>query len=218
VTVLTVTPYLDYFFITAIVTWLLASYFLFSFFGRLKKLRLIAAIRKLLSLIFFSSIAGFTSLILISTRGYQALTDEQKIAFIHITPNSQQGFVAEMTFANGERETYVVQGDEIMIEANILKWKSWTNVLGLTTAYRLDRIRGRYSNLQDERNRPPSVYSIQTTSDIDLADWRSGYQQLSFLLDVEQGAASYVSAKQEKQLELMVTTSGLLLREVKRIE
>ncbi len=207
-----VSPYLDYFLITAIVSGLIASYFLLSFVARLSKLRLIAATRKLLSLILFSAVAGF---ILVSTSGYQALTFEQSAALIHIIPQAQQSFIAEITFADGRRVSYLLQGDEIMLEANILKWKSWTNLLGLTTAFRLDRVRGRYSDLEDEKTRPQSVYSIRGPVKADLADWRGDYKQFAFLLDVEHGSASYVSAKQEKHLQLMVTTNGLLLREIK---
>jgi len=215
VTISALSPTLDYFLITAIVSGLIASYFLLSLVARLRKLRLIAATRKLISLILFSAVAAFTSLILISTRGYQALTFEQSAALIHIIPQQQQHFIAKIKFTDGRRVSYQLQGDEIMIEANILKWKSWTSLLGLKTAFRLDRIRGRYSHLEDEKSRPLSVYSIRGPVKTDLADWRADYHQIAFLVDVEHGSASYVSAKQEKNLQLMVTTSGLLLREIK---
>ncbi|MDQ7049400.1 MAG: hypothetical protein Q9M92_07600 [Enterobacterales bacterium] len=213
-TISAVSPYLDYFLIIAIVSGFIASYFLLSFVARLRRLRLIAAMGKLLSLILFSAVTGFTSLILISTRGYQALTFEQSAALIHIIPQSPQMFVAEITLSDGRIERYLLKGDEIMIEANILKWKSWANMLGLNTAFRLDRVRGRYSNLEDERSRPLSVYSMRGSVKVDLADWRGDYKKFAFLLDVEHGSASYVSAKQEKHLQLMVTSSGLLLREI----
>ncbi len=209
-----ISPHLDYFLIAAIVAGLVSFYQGFSLLARLKKGRLIAATRKTINLIFFLAISGLASLIILTTRGYEALTHEQSVAVIQITPLSEQNFVAQIEFADGRSETYHLQGDEIMFEANILKWKAWTNLFGFTTAYRLDRVRGRYQTLQDEQNRSPSVYSIRGSDHSDLADWRKNYQVLSYILDVEHGSASYVSARENKTLELMVTNSGLMLREI----
>jgi hypothetical protein len=45
---------------------------------------------------------------------------------------------------DGERETFVLDGDEWQLDARVLKWHGAATLLGLDTGYRLDRIGGRY--------------------------------------------------------------------------
>jgi len=40
--------------------------------------------------------------------------------------------------------TYPISGDEIYVDARILKWHALANLLGLSTAYELDRVGGRF--------------------------------------------------------------------------
>ncbi len=99
-----------------------------------------------------------------------------------------------------------------MFEAKVLKWKPWANVLGLETAYRMDRVRGRFKDIDDEQNQQSTIFALGEHSDLDLSKWRKEYQQLSYLLDVEHGSASYVSVEEIQYFDLMMTTNGLLLR------
>ena len=48
----------------------------------------------------------------------------------------------------GQTRKFTVHGDEWRIDARVLKWKPWANVLGLDTQYRLDRLSGRYESTQ----------------------------------------------------------------------
>jgi len=61
-----------------------------------------------------------------------------------------------------------------MIEGEILKWQNWLNFLGLSTRYRLTRLRGRYLNVEAEINKPRSVYSLVAQENNPL--WRHLYQ------------------------------------------
>jgi len=208
-----VTEYLNYILVASIVTGLFSIYFLISFFSKISKRKLIGSTRKLFGLFLFSIVTGFLSLIIIGTKGYQALTHEALAATITITPTQEQHFIARIVYPDGYSEIFNLVGDEVMFEANILKWKPWSNVLGLKTAYRLDRIRGRFINIEQEKNAQPTLFDVNTTGKSDIADWREDYQHLSILVDVEHGSASYVSAKQSRVYELFVTTNGLLFRE-----
>ena len=41
-------------------------------------------------------------------------------------------------------------GDQIYVDAHILKWTPAANLIGLHTAYELDRVAGRYDNIEQE--------------------------------------------------------------------
>lgn len=207
-----VSDYLNYLLVVSVMTGGISVYYLFSFILRIKKLKLISSSRKLVGVLFFSLMTAALSFFLIGVQGYQALTYETHIASVVVIPKGKQIFIARMDFPDGSSKRFELAGDEVMVEASILKWKPWSNIIGLKTAYRLDRIRGRYQEISDEQSNMPTLYLIQKDDDMDIADWRKQYDYLSVLLDVEHGSASYVSAKEKRVFELVVTTSGLLLR------
>jgi len=141
----------------AAITGLLSIYYLFSLLFKLKRLRLISAVSRLFSLLVFSVVTAALSIIILGTEGYKALTKEEKVARVVISPVSEQEFHARLIFLDGSEQVFSLSGDEFVIDAYVLKWKSWTNLLGLHTAYRLDRIAGRYQSLTDEKDKPRSV-------------------------------------------------------------
>lgn len=208
----TVTEFINYIMLAAAIAGMLSIYYFSSFCVRIKRKQPLNSLRKLLGLAVFSMTTGFFSLIVIGTQGYQALTHEILAATITITPTSEQKFIARVVYPDGYSESYSLRGDEVMLEANILKWKPWSTILGLKTAYRLDRIRGRFKDISQEQAYSPTVYQIFPADESNIAEWRNEFKHLSFLVDVEHGSASYVDASQSQVYQLFVTTDSLLLR------
>jgi hypothetical protein len=106
----------------------------------------------------------------------------------------------------------VLSGDELYVDAHILKWKPIANLLGLHTQYELDRVAGRYRRLEDEIGRERAVFSLGRAKPLDMFSLRRRYAFLEPLLDVEYGSASFVPADRSTEWELRVSTSGLLFR------
>ena len=84
-------------------------------------------------------------------------------------------------------------------------------MLGLQTSYRLDRISGRYRALAQENTAPRTVYALGTPAIVDLVALGSRLPLADFF-DAEYGSATYVPVEGPGELELKVTTSGLILR------
>ena len=202
--------------ITAAVFAILSVFSMFNLFQKVRRRRTSKSVMELLKLATFSSIMLITGFIAIGTVGYQALTHEDVVAIIRITPTGHQQFKANITRHGETTKTFYLLGDQFLADAKILKWKPWVNLLGLHTAYRLDRVMGRYVDVNDEQSKPRTVFQMNNRQDNDIATWRQQYSGLSFLLDVEHGSASHVNASQSGKYELIVTTSGLLIRPQKR--
>ena len=147
-------------------------------------------------------------------QGYRALTREEVAARISITPLAPQRFEARVTLADGRQERFDLAGDEVYVDAQILKWKPSANLLGLHTAYELDRIAGRYRDIARERDGVRTVHSLGSPKAFDLFELRNRYALLAPLVDAEYGSATFVPAAQPKEIEIRVSTSGLLVREV----
>lgn len=150
----------------------------------------------------------------LGVQGYAALTRETLAATITVNPSGLQRFDARVKFPDGREAAYVVAGDELYIDAHILKWKPLANVLGLHTAYELDRIAGRYRSAEQEQKALRTVYPLGKPQLVDLFALRSRYAWLSPLVDAEYGSASFVPVTKPAELEVRVSSTGLVIRAV----
>jgi len=157
-----------------------------------------------------------TSLLLatfsVSIHGYRALTREEIAATVRTLPIGPRHFRASMTYPDGSEETFDLRGDAIYVDAHILKWQPWVNLLGLHTAYELDRVAGRYDELADERGAARTVFALGRLKPFDLFDIARRFPRLSVLVDAEYGSATFVAARGPAAYEILVSTTGLLAR------
>ena len=150
----------------------------------------------------------------IGVQGYRALTREDVAARVLVWPAGPQRFTAAIRFAGGREASYPLAGDEIYIDARILKWHPLANLLGLHTAYELDRVGGRYRAIEQERDAPRTLHKLSSEKIVDLFGLRKRYVALAPLLDAEYGSAAFVPVTEPAELEVRVTTTGLLIRQV----
>jgi hypothetical protein len=169
--------------------------------------------RLLLALVFFAAGAACGA-IAVGIRGYRALTHEEVAAVVRTEPLGAQRFQAQFLFPDGSIATYTLAGDELYVDAHILKWQPWVNVLGLNTAYELDRVAGRYHDLAQEQQQPRTVYSLAPERRVNLFNLRRRYALLRPLLDAEYGSATFAAADSPAQYEVRVSTTGLLIRKL----
>lgn len=167
--------------------------------------------RLMWSVMFFAVGLGFGSMAL-GIQGYRALTQETVAAVVRTEPAGPKRFQAWFRFPDGREVSYTLSGDQLYVDAHILKWNPMVNVLGLHTAYELDRIAGRYQDLTQEQQQPRTVHSLAPARKVDLFDLRQRYAVLSPLLDAEYGSATFAAAESPAQFEIRVSTTGLLIR------
>ena len=63
---------------------------------------------------------------------------------------------------------FVLSGDEWQLDARVLKWKGWANLFGLDAQYRLERVSGRYRDIEQERTGERTVYALAENPGLDL--------------------------------------------------
>jgi hypothetical protein len=171
----------------------------------------------------FLSLGLLCGAITVGIRGYRALTQEVVAATITTEPivDSPQHFRATVTLADGSLHMFNLAGDAVYVDAHILKWKPIGNLLGLQTAYELDRIAGRYQAIGDEQTRERTVYSLAATKPFDAFDLARRYWVLRPFVDAEYGSATFIGATAGRggragrgggTYEVRVSTTGLLVR------
>lgn len=180
----------------------------------LRRARLLRFAGRSLFGLLFLALGALASTIAVGVQGYRGLTREEIAAQIEVTPLGAQRFRATFRYPDGRQATYDLAGDEIYVDAHILKWKPVVNFLGLHTAYELDRVAGRYHAINEERDGARTVHSLGRERPVDLYGLRRRHEFLAPLLDAEYGSATFVPVTRPAAFELRVSTTGLLIREM----
>lgn len=169
------------------------------------------AFHGLSALVFFlaAACAGLLGFNLLS---YERLTHEQHALEARFTRVGEQQFDALLTYPSGVTQRYALRGDEWQIDARLLKWRGITNVLGFDTAYRLERIAGRYSDIDRERASPRTVYALHPPEGVDVWSLLRSYHDYVPWADALYGSATYAPIADGAAYEVEVSQDGLIAR------
>ena len=195
---------------------LLSLIFFIATAASLRKKELFSSAFRFVLALFALSLAGLFGMIVIANTGYRALIYEEIAAVVKTEPTGGKGFTAHFLFSDGHEESYKLVGDALYVDAHILKWKPIVNILGLHTAYELDRVAGRYMDLKEERESIRTVFLLSRDKPVDMFNLRQRYSLLKPLLDAEYGSASFINSDKPAYFEIRVSTTGLLIRKIGR--
>jgi hypothetical protein len=162
----------------------------------------------------------------LDTQTYSRLTYERPVATLalHRTGDDQfDATVAEAdmvapSFALGAAytppasKTYPLKGDEWRIEARVLKWNSWANMLGLDARYRLERLSGEYTDTALEQNVRRSTYDLRPADDYGALTRLCARLHRARLVDTVYGSAALMPMADGAQYSLAMTQTGLIAR------
>ncbi len=204
------------FYISAVIFGVMGIVLIFAGIAAIVRVKPLKFTIRMLTGLLLLTLGALAAAIAAGMQGYMALTREEVAARITVNPIGAQRFSAIIRFPGNREETFELAGDEIYIDARIIKWKPLVNVFGLHTAYELDRIGGRYQSIEDESSAVRTVYSLGRQKAVDLFGLRGRYDFLSVLLDAEYGSATFLQVTRPAELEVRVSTSGLLMREAER--
>ncbi len=159
-------------------------------------------------------LAGLLSLsIALNLYSYDRLTFEQTIAVLRFKQLDKQQFQANISYQNTDQsDSYLINGDEWQIDARVIKWHGWAQLLGLNAQYRLERISGRYSDIEEEREKTRSVYSLSPKDDIDYWKLINDYKKCLPWIDAYYGSATYLPMSDNASYSLSLTQTGLIAR------
>ncbi|HYL44072.1 MAG TPA: hypothetical protein VEU97_11850 [Ktedonobacteraceae bacterium] len=145
---------------------------------------------------------------------YLGLTGDIKVARVHATSlaNVQHEMSVDLTLydKNGHpssEQTYLVNGDEWMLQGDIIKFPTWLNVLGLHSSYKLTRLEGRFDVPDLERHATHTVVDLNGGDD----NFFKTVQEQAWVSPIVQGAygnAVFLGAD-GKTYDVFVSQTGL---------
>lgn len=188
---------------------------------------LVAGIRRFLhgklmaaSLQSLSGISLFlTGLLLLSISinfySYERLTYEREIAELSFEQLADQRYRVKIVYqTKNKTDEYLINGDEWQIDARVIKWRGWAQLLGLDAQYRLERISGRYSDIDEELNQSRTAYSLNAKDEVDYWKLINQYKKYIPWIDAYYGSAAYLPMSDNAKYALSLTQSGLIARPV----
>ncbi|MCK5669652.1 MAG: cation/multidrug efflux pump [Gammaproteobacteria bacterium] len=146
---------------------------------------------------------------------YSRIIHEQDVAEIVFAEISPQYYSATLYSGNERRSAkYIIKGDEWQLDARIIKWKSPVYLAGLDPLYRLERISGRYSNIQEEKTGIRTVYSLTENQGLDIWSIMKKYPSWIPWIDAYYGSATYLPMSDKARFKITLSQTGLLARPV----
>ena len=161
------------------------------------------------------AIGGVLFIAALNLHTYARLTYEQPVAELVFERASPQHYRVTLTeVPSGEMQTLVLAGDEWQLDARVLKWRGWANVLGLNAQYRLERLSGRYRDIEQERHDQRTVYELSENPGADIWQLRQRYPKWFTFVDAIYGSATYMPMADGARYEVSMTQTGLVARAV----
>jgi len=180
---------------------------------RLLRARVLAAVGSGVTGALLLAVAALLFIVSLNLHTYSRLTHEEPVAEIVFEKREPQRFRATLSQArSGEMQTFVLAGDEWQLDARVLRWRGWANLLGLDAQYRLERIAGRYRDIEQERNDLRTVYTLAENPGLDL--WRLAGELPRWMtfVDAVYGSATYLPMADAARYEISMSQSGLVAR------
>ncbi len=145
---------------------------------------------------------------------YHRLGNEAMIAQLRFERLGTQHYRAHLISLDmpGVGHTYEIRGDQWQLDAEFMKIKPWANVLGVDALYRLDRLQGRYRDINQQNASVPVAYELSPRQGNWLSRFMGSWDWLVLVADAEYGSATYASIDTDTLYTVYRTQSGLITR------
>jgi hypothetical protein len=191
---------------------LFALLFFVAAIRRMRRRRVLGGMAHGAAALIFLLAAVCAVLVGTNLRTYQRLAFEQPAGELQLAKDGDRQFDAVLTYPDGRHASFPLSGDEWQVDARVLKWHAFANLVGFDAAYRLERISGRYTRLEDERNLPRTVYDLHEPGRIDPWELVHRYRSWVPWLDALYGSATFLPMADGALYEIKVSQSGLVAR------
>jgi len=168
----------------------------------------------------FLLLSSSTFLLASNLYTYQRLVYEQVVAEITFQQLDEQEYRTELKALDSDFQRVVnLKGDEWQLDSQVLTWQGVATLFGLDANYRLHRISGRYTDIDEEQNRPRSVFSLLDKESalienekFDLWQIAHKYQQWLRWVDASYGSAVYLPMTDGAKYQVAISRTGMIAR------
>ena len=193
---------------------LIALYFLFSMFRHARRRRPVRATGSLAGGVASGAVGGASIMLAFSYYGYGRLLDEQLVSRIEFSQAAPGEYVARLMIDGQADRLFTLRGDEWQMDARVINWKPPATLLGLDPIYQLDRLSGRYADIDEERTSMRTVHALSDELAFDVWHVARRFPVLMPGVDAYYGTATYVPMADRARFEVTMTRTALIARPV----
>lgn len=179
---------------------------------RLTDLRFVSGSILILSAALVLTLGIAAALAAASLRTYNRLTHEQEAARVAMRQIAPKHYALSVQPTGVRAQSYEILGDEWQIDARLLKWRPIATIAGFDTVYRLERLSGRYSDLNEERTAKRTVHGLAERAPVDFWVFLRRYNDYLPFGDALYGSAAFVPMADGAEYAVTVSSTGLVVR------
>lgn len=195
---------------------LLGLWFFLVGIGRIFRGKLIGGGMRTVGGGMFLALGAAVGLLGLNILTYTRLSAEQPMAtvtFRSADGSDSQAFVAKVTTPDGKSQEYPIQGDRWRLDARVVKWQPWANVIGLDAQGRLERISGDYNSVADVNSKVGSAASLaEAPLGVDMVSIIKDAQSVLPVFDTVFGSSVYMPMTSGAEYKVTLSQSGLVAR------
>lgn len=154
-------------------------------------------------------LVGLYSLVIaVNLTGYRSLAGMQTVATISTQREGDQVWRVTLKTEGSASSVRTLRGDQWQIDARIIRFTGPIQWLGIAPGYRLERLAGRYTSLEQERSAPSTVIALSEATWPDL--WQLDQKfNLPFVEGVD-GNATFMPMRNGAIFDVKLSSSGLV--------
>ncbi len=156
--------------------------------------------------------AAVVVLLALDVYSYKEVLLEEPIATISFDQIDKQLYNAVLVTKDGGQKRYELRGDQWQLDARIIKWEGYLASLGLHPAYRLERLSGRYFDIEQETSAKRTAHQLEKR-EMGVDFWSLLYKYPGWLpVDTTYGSATYLPIRDKAIFEVSLSNTGLVAR------
>ena len=144
---------------------------------------------------------------------YERFNQETPVARLSFIKTADFNYMAQLQqgdFCNSKQFTLL--GDQFQLDAGFVKWKGLGVLLGFEPRYRLDRLSGRYSDLNAQNSLESISHNLAPDVLFDFFDEAAPQGKQGWLIDTRYGSSVYLTIDPSLQYQVFATEDGLIAR------
>jgi hypothetical protein len=146
---------------------------------------------------------------------YKQVLQEQVVATINFDKIEDQHYFAVLADKDGTEQRVELRGDQWQLDARIVKWQGYLASFGFKPAFRLERLSGRFYDIEQETTAKRTAYTVHNSLyGVDV--WRIFNTNPDWIpvIDAVYGSATYLPMKDGALFEISLSNTGLVARPI----
>jgi hypothetical protein len=110
----------------------------------------------------------------------------------------------------------MISGDQWIVTAQIVQFKSWLRYFGFGPFYRFGMIAGLYNDVQQENTKKKQAYKLQDNDNFDLWELIKNHPSIaSFFVSYQYGNAVFMPLIPNTKYDIYLSSTGLVAKKDK---